>query len=62
MDVTIRDDRICELLADTTLKYWGYDNDYATLGVPEYLDEYIGDGHPEPEMGDALQTVPVFVE
>ena len=52
----------CALLNTDEIKCWGYDNDYATLGVPEYLDEYIGDGDPAPEMGNALQTVPVFVE
>jgi len=50
------------LLNTDEIKCWGYDNDYATLGVPEYLDEYIGDGDPEPEMGNALQLVPVFVQ
>ena len=40
----------CALLNTDEIKCWGYDNDYATLGVPEYLDEYIGDGQPEPEM------------
>jgi hypothetical protein len=52
----------CALLNTDEIKCWGYDNDYATLGVPEYLDEYIGDGDPEPEMGNALQLVPVFAQ
>jgi hypothetical protein len=50
-------DFTCALLNNDQIKCWGYDNDYATLGLPEYLDEYIGDGSPEPEMGNALSPV-----
>ena len=53
-------DFTCALLNNDQVKCWGYDNDYATLGVPEYLDEYIGDGDPEPEMGNALKPVVLF--
>lgn len=52
------------------VKCWGYDNDYATLGVPEYLDQYIGDGTIKvngsnvagEEMGDNLKFLNLFRE
>ncbi len=50
----------CALLNNDQIKCWGYDNDYSTLGIPEYLDQYIGDGSPEPEMGNALKPVILF--
>ncbi len=53
-------DFTCALLNDDQIKCWGYDNDYSTLGVAEYLDQYIGDGSPEPEMGNALKPVILF--
>jgi len=52
----------CALLNNDEIKCWGYDEGNGTLGVAEYYDENIGDGSPDLEMGDALQTVPVFVE
>jgi alpha-tubulin suppressor-like RCC1 family protein len=51
----------CALLNTDEIKCWGYDDDYGTLGVIDYYDTTIGDGNPAPEMGDALQAVPVFV-
>jgi len=53
-------DFTCALLNNDDIKCWGYDNDSATLGVAEYLDEYIGNGDPQPEMGDALKPVLLF--
>lgn len=59
----------CALLNNNRVKCWGYDNDYANLGQPEYLNEAIGDGTAKDEggsdisgteMGDNLKTVPLF--
>jgi alpha-tubulin suppressor-like RCC1 family protein len=47
----------CAVLSNDSIKCWGYDDDYATLGVPEYLDTTIGDS--VDETGDNLQTVPI---
>jgi alpha-tubulin suppressor-like RCC1 family protein len=59
IDVVLGDEHTCALLADNTLKCWGY-ADYGQLGVPEYFEEGIGDGNPAPEMGDNLQFLNLF--
>lgn len=53
-------DYSCAILNNDTIKCWGYDNDYATLGVPAYFDLGVGDGDPMDEMGEALEAVPLF--
>jgi alpha-tubulin suppressor-like RCC1 family protein len=48
----------CAAFVDATVKCWGY-NEYGEAGYPEYEGEYIGDGDPEPEMGEHLPFVDV---
>jgi alpha-tubulin suppressor-like RCC1 family protein len=59
----------CAVLSNDTVKCWGYDEDYATLGTPEYYDEYIGNGEARDsanekisviEMGDNLKAIDLF--
>jgi alpha-tubulin suppressor-like RCC1 family protein len=47
----------CAVLNNDTVKCWGYDEDYATLGVPEYFDEYIGNGEAEDEAGEKISVI-----
>lgn len=58
-------DYSCAVLNNNSVKCWGYDGGYATLGTPEYFDTYIGDGIVAPgvpgtEMGDNLKAIELF--
>lgn len=50
-------DYSCAVLNNDSVKCWGYDNDYATLGTPEYFDQYIGDGEAKNEMNETIQVI-----
>ncbi len=49
----------CALLDNADIKCWGY-SEYGELGVPEFYDEYLGDGDPRTEMGDKLPAVKLY--
>ncbi len=48
----------CAAFVDATVKCWGY-NEYGEAGYPQYAEDTIGDGDPEPEMGESLPFVEV---
>lgn len=48
----------CVAFVDSTVKCFGY-NEYGEAGYPEYEGEDIGDGDPEPEMGENLPFVEI---
>lgn len=50
-------DYSCAVLNNDDVKCWGYDEDYATLGTPEYFEKYIGDGEAEDETGETISVV-----
>ncbi|CAA0104586.1 Uncharacterised protein [BD1-7 clade bacterium] len=57
-DIAAAGYQTCAAFTDATVKCWGY-NEYGEAGYPQYFEEYIGDGDPEPEMGENLPFVDV---
>ncbi len=56
VDITLGGYQSCVIFETGGIKCWGY-SDYGETGQPRFYGDYLGDGLPEPEMGDNLPYV-----
>ncbi|MCP4412244.1 MAG: DUF5011 domain-containing protein [Gammaproteobacteria bacterium] len=56
VDIALGSYQSCAIFETGKVKCWGY-SEYGELGLPQFYEDYVGDGDPEPEMGENLPYV-----